>query len=378
MILYNEIEPYAVDWLANLSVAGHIASGAVDRRSIHDLAPEDVRDLIQFHAFAGIGVWSYALRRAGWPDDVSVWTGSCPCQPFSSAGRRRGTADERHLWPEWFRLIRECRPVAIFGEQVASPDGLAWFDAVSTDLEGEGYAVGAADLGAASVGAPHIRQRLFFVAVADDERLERIGVQLRARRSRQDQLEAGRSEPSLRLADDENAGRAEGSSSGGGAPGTNGTRSADGRELLGLANNNNTGPQERSQSDGRRGSLRHEGPPSGADELPLGLGHPGGGGGGWDAGAVPLEEGESGIEGVQAWRVPHELVPPGATSGPWADAVWWYCRDGKIRPAQPGAFPLVAGSPSRVGRLRAYGNAIVPEVAAQFIGSVINLLTDAR
>jgi len=86
------------------------------------------------------------------------------CQPFSVAGRRRGTSDERHLWPEWFRLIRECRPNVVFGEQVASPAGRTWFDAVSADLEGVGYAVGAADLCAASAGAPHIRQRLYFVA----------------------------------------------------------------------------------------------------------------------------------------------------------------------------------------------------------------------
>lgn len=163
-VVYNEIEPFAAQWLRNLSAAGHIAPGAVNAASISDLAPSDLADAVQFHTFAGIGAWSYALRLAGWPDDRPVWTGSCPCQPFSVAGKGRGTADERHLWPEWFRLIRECRPVTIFGEQVASPDGLAWLDAVRADLEGEGYAVGAADLCAAGVGAPHLRQRLFFGA----------------------------------------------------------------------------------------------------------------------------------------------------------------------------------------------------------------------
>ena len=133
--LYNEIEPYAAQWIRNLAAAGHVAGGTVDERSIRDIQPDDVRGFTQAHFFAGIAVWSHALRLAGWPDDVPVWTGSCPCQPFSAAGRRGGFSDDRHLWPEWFRLIRECRPPVVFGEQVASPDGLAWLDAVRADLE---------------------------------------------------------------------------------------------------------------------------------------------------------------------------------------------------------------------------------------------------
>ena len=170
-ILYNEIEPFAAAWLRNLSAADLIAPGVVDERSIVDLRPSDLAGVVQAHFFAGIGGWSYALRLAGWPDDLEVWTGSAPCQPFSSAGRQRGFEDERHLWPAWFDLIRERTPHAIFGEQVSSPAGLAWFDAVRADLEGAGYAVGVLDTCAASAGAPHIRQRLFFGAV-------RVGVGL--------------------------------------------------------------------------------------------------------------------------------------------------------------------------------------------------------
>jgi len=165
--LYNEIEPYAAQWLRNLIAAGRIAPGDVDERSIHELAAADLRGYTQVHFFAGIGVWSYALRLAGWPDDRPVWTGSCPCQPFSAAGKGAGFADERHLWPAFHHLIRECRPPVVFGEQVASKDGLKWLDAVQFDLEGAGYAVGAADLCAAGVGAPHIRQRLYWVADAN-------------------------------------------------------------------------------------------------------------------------------------------------------------------------------------------------------------------
>lgn len=163
---YNEIDPFAAQWLRELIKAGHIAPGEVDTRSIEDVAANDLAGFTQCHFFAGIGTWSYALRCAGWPDDRPVWTGSCPCQPFSTAGKRKGTADERHLWPAFFRLIRECRPDTVFGEQVASPDGLAWFDIVSSDLEAEDYACGAVDTSAAGFGAPHIRQRLYWVADA--------------------------------------------------------------------------------------------------------------------------------------------------------------------------------------------------------------------
>lgn len=165
---YNEIDPFAAAWLRELIKAGLIAPGDVDERSIHDVRPEDLAGYTQCHFFAGIGGWSYALRLASWPDDRPVWTGSCPCQPFSAAGKQAGTKDDRHLWPEFFRLIRESRPDTVFGEQVAAAIGLDWLDHVSDDLEGVGYAVGSIVLPACSVGAPHIRQRLWFVAESDD------------------------------------------------------------------------------------------------------------------------------------------------------------------------------------------------------------------
>jgi DNA (cytosine-5)-methyltransferase 1 len=163
---YNELDPYAADWLENLIAFGVLPPGEVDRRSIADVKPNDLKGYTQCHFFAGIGGWSRALQLAGWPQDRSVWTGSCPCQPFSNAGKRKGTADARHLWPEFNRLIAECRPATVFGEQVASKDGREWLAGVRTDLEALGYAVGAADLCAAGVGAPHIRQRLYWVADA--------------------------------------------------------------------------------------------------------------------------------------------------------------------------------------------------------------------
>lgn len=164
--LYNEIDPYAAQWLRNLIAAGYIADGVVDERSISDLAPTDVAGPGQRHFFAGIAGWSHALRLAGVPDDASIWTGSCPCQPFSDAGRRGGFDDERHLWPAWFRLIRERRPAIVFGEQVASDLGWWWFDRVCADMENADYACAAACLPAAGAGAEHIRHRIFWVANA--------------------------------------------------------------------------------------------------------------------------------------------------------------------------------------------------------------------
>ena len=187
----NEFDPKAAAWLRELIAAGHIPKGEVDERSIADVQPADLAGYVQCHFFAGIGGWPLALRLVGWPEDRPVWTGSCPCPPFSVAGKKKSCpkcggspiphprktgvfacvpcghewfADERHLWPEFLRLIAERRPSIVFGEQVAGADGLVWLAGVRATLEGLGYDVGAADLCAASVTAPHIRQRLYWLA----------------------------------------------------------------------------------------------------------------------------------------------------------------------------------------------------------------------
>ena len=189
---YNENDPFAAEWLRKLILFGHIAPGDVDERSIEDVKPDDLQGYDQCHFFAGIGVWSYALRCAGWADDRPVATGSCPCQPFSVSNsvwkRGKGIDDERHLWPHFFRIIKERRFPVVLGEQVASKDGLDWFDAVAADMEGENYFGGAVDLCAAGFGAPHIRQRLYFAWLAD---AEQTGLE---RRSRQAVSREGRRE----------------------------------------------------------------------------------------------------------------------------------------------------------------------------------------
>lgn len=186
---YNEHDPYAAQWLRNLIAAGHIAPGDVDERSIEDVRPDDLRAYDQCHFFAGLGGWSRALRVAGWPDERPVWTGSCPCQPFSVAGNGLGFDDPRHLWPHWYWLIKQRRPATIFGEQVAAASD--WLGLVRNNLEALEYAVGAIPMEAASAGAEHFRDRYWFVAHDDQQRagarrLQRGGKQCRTGSGSQD------------------------------------------------------------------------------------------------------------------------------------------------------------------------------------------------
>jgi len=170
---YNEIDPYAAQWLRNLIAAGHIAPGEVDERSIKDVAGDDLKGFTQCHFFAGIGGWSRACRLAGWDDEHPIWTGSVPCQPYSLAslahGGAKGQDDERHLWPTFFALIRERRPRTVCGEQVANAIRWGWWDEAAMDLEAIGYAAAAGVLRADAFGANHERQRLYWVADAGRE-----------------------------------------------------------------------------------------------------------------------------------------------------------------------------------------------------------------
>lgn len=159
---YNEIDPKAAAWLRELIQGGLVANGVVDERSIAEISPEELEPYNQVHFFAGIGAWSHALRLAGITEQHRVWTGSPPCQGFSVAGKRKGFADERHLWPEMFRLIKACKPPLVYGEQVSNV--LAWADLVNGDLTGVGYNVEFREIPNCAIGAPHIRQRLWFAA----------------------------------------------------------------------------------------------------------------------------------------------------------------------------------------------------------------------
>jgi DNA (cytosine-5)-methyltransferase 1 len=325
---YNEHDHYTAQWLRNLIKRNLIAPGYVDERDIQDVQVDDLQGFFQHHFFAGIGGWSYALRLAGWPDDRPVVTGSCPCQPFSVAGSKAGFKDHRHLWPEFFRLIRQQRPLHIFGEQVASSAGLAWFDAVSTDLESEGYAVGQADLCAASVGAPHIRQRLYWVA--HHERDRRQGGKYDVSRERKETLRrrfAHLNTSSNQL--------------------DHSSQSRGGRDARTIFGTKTQGCDEGSEI----GCVAHKSCSASSD-----------------GSLVQFHGGESGYRELQRSRR-FVQFEKNSLVGFWKDGEWILCNDGKARPIESGSFPLAHGVSSRMGRLRAYGNAIVPQVAEAFIRS---------
>lgn len=316
---YNEFDPYAAQWLRNLIGAGLIPAGEVDERSIVDVSPDDLVGFTQCHFFAGIGGWAYAARLAGWPDDRPLWTGSPPCQPFSVAGKGKAQADDRHLWPHLFRLVSARRPAVLMGEQVAAAVGKNWLDGVFADLEGIGYACGAAVVPACAVDAPHRRDRLWFVAHAGGR-----GVRDGGRSASTGAPEAVSGEVrEQRLRPD--------------------TRAAGGGGCGHVADSNGTGREQ-----GRRHDQ--------AD----GYGH---------SSAAACDAGSH-------WR------PAGAIIG----------HDGKARRVEPGIRLLAHGVSGRVavvrtdeqtgsevshwynrsGALRAFGNAIVPQVAAEVIGAYMD------
>lgn len=317
MIYYNEFDPFAAAWLGQLMNAGLIPQGDIDTRSITEVKPDDIRQYTQCHFFAGIGGWSEALRLAGWPIDRHVWTGSCPCQPFSSAGKQKGKTDERHLWPVWFNLIRECRPATIFGEQVSSAIAHGWLDDVYQGLETEGYACGSAVLPACGVGAPHKRDRLFFVGHAKHD-----------------------------------------GSYGGQVIGSDGK----------AVSNNTQGENSPGEFEGAGQSCDVANTSdNGCDQgrecvSPSGMYGPNGNSGALAASEMSEQQGFLAIESRQQ----DGFTNSGAEF--W-QGEWLECPDGKQRLVEPGICLLANGVQNRVGKLRGYGNAIVAQVAAEFIAA---------
>jgi DNA (cytosine-5)-methyltransferase 1 len=323
-VWYNEIDPFAAAWLRSLIDAGHLPAGVIDQRSIVEIDIDELRSFRQCHFFAGIGGWPYALRLAG-HGDLGCWTGSCPCQPLSSAGQHKGHADERHLWPAFYRLIAKCRPAIVFGEQVASKDGREWLAGVRADLEALGYAVGAADLCAAGVGAPHIRQRLFWMADADQGRKSVVAGSrdgFCAGKTGNTSSGFGRSSATSGLADAEHA-----------------ERRQIGVDRGDVVNGHDEGGEETYGQPGACGEVRGL---ADADQEPS------------------RQRGEigAGRDHLDAWSA----------------AEWLPCLDGKARRVEPGVFPLADGVSARVGRLRGYGNAVVPQLAATFIQEALDAI----
>ncbi len=335
---YNDNEPYVCAWLRNLIAEGYLPDGEVDDRSILAVQPSDLPDTCHF--FAGIGGWPYALRLAGWPDDRPAWTASLPCQPWSAAGKSGGVEDERHLWPAFFRLVAERRPPTIFGEQVSAAIALGWLDGIFDDLEGIGYACGAVVIPACSVGAPHIRKRIFWVAESASAR--------RAGAGQHD----GR--PSPLSARSEQCGEDGFAADGLELP------EGDGRQQW-RPESGGRGAEPRCESErmGNTDESRQQGrskrPDEHADQLALG------------AASQPIGLAKPARAELQG------QPSAGPRQRPWDSSQVIWCRDGKYRriPAEPAFQPLadageMRGRP-RVGVLRAAGNSIVAEAAAEFV-----------
>lgn len=333
MNYYNEHDTKAAAWLRELIRRELIPNGDVDERSITEVHARDLQGYTQCHFFAGIGGWSLALQLAGWPADRPVWTGSCPCQPFSTAGKGLAQADERHLWPAFFDLIRQCRPEHVFGEQVASAIGHGWLDGVSADLEAEGYACGATVLGAHSVNSPHQRQRLYWLSYAGYGKCWRPG---EPQSGGQDQTERSQSavDPQRCCA----------------VNGLDDARRPSDERRGELGNVGRSAGEEQGEARQRERS-RNADSDSVQDDCGLVLSDRDGCGQGCSS-AAPAGYGN-----------------PPDTAGFWSDFQLVHCRDGKTRrvPTEPAFFPLAHGVPARVVRLRGYGNAIVPQVAAEFV-----------
>ena len=419
MNFYNEWDPYAASWLRQLVEDGHIPPGEVDERDINTIDPDELIRYTQCHFFAGIGGWVYALRLANW-GDRRVWTGSCPCQPFSVAGNKKGASDkERNLWPVWFNLIKVVRPDTVFGEQVASAvnEKYQWLDAVSHDLEDEGYRIGSGILPACSVKAPHIRQRLWFVA--DTESMREVSGGLPERtdgcsvidgrnmadtehngrnRSQADTSLEGSNESGIGIPVGDDIAFARGSMA---DPQTHRSQRREAVEREGSENLEDESESDIRGESGRRSKVHGRGMADpqnhGRDgrtipverERPKDLenesesdirGEPSGHGevSGIVADNDMADPSDKGLEGGlsrgqnEEWEAIDRHVGRSGTTGEgepgqWDGIVWVYCKDKKIRPIKPGIQPLAYGVSARVGKLRAIGNAIVPQVAAEII-----------
>lgn len=326
---YNEIDPYAAQWLRNLIDAGLIAPGVVDTRSIEDITPYDLKGFTQCHFFAGSGAWSLALRRAGWPDSRPAWTASCPCQPFSAAGKGLGFDDERHLWPSTHWLIGQRRPVAIFGEQSASAHANDWIDLVQTDLEAMGYAFGACAFPSASVGAPHIRDRAYWVAHPNGkcmEASEQCGAGGR--------FEFADRSAAFRLDDSKRQ-----------------------RQHAGRARNYRGHVGQQLSAASQDGWMAHAN-------------------GKRSQGGILWGEDSQRQDINGSFGCGSADCGPGPVNGFWSDADWLFCGDGKWRAVEPGLMPLVNGATARVGKIRAYGNAINVEAATAFVKAYMMVVSD--
>lgn len=326
MNYYNDNDKGAVKWIKYLIKNKLIPDGEVDDRSIKDVNSNDLRGFIQCHFFAGICGWSNALQLAAWPDNKPVWTGSCPCQPFSVAGQGKAEKDDRHLWPYFRQLIKESNPKYVFGEQVASKLGREWLAGVQTDMERMGFTFGASDIPACSVGAPHIRQRLWWVAHANGINGNRKGY----------------------------------------GPGDDGREREEKREISRFENNGVANAQGKRQHGAAGMPEQNRG---GESETSCGLGNAKS-----DGSQERKRNGKIISEKIDQGQRRTIVISGNDDTRPWGNYITASCRDGKRRriSTEPKIFPLAYGLSGRVALLRGIGNSIVPQVAAEFIRAFVD------
>lgn len=390
---YNEFSKFPAEWIRNLIVAGIVPGGCVDERSISDVQADDLAGFRQFHAFCGVGGWPIALQEAGWPESEPVFTGSAPCQPFSSAGKQKGIADDRHLWPEFLRLIAACRPPHIFGEQVSGrkvtgklfpqrawkrlepearraaeeEDREAWFRHVQTDLERIGYVVGHCVFPACSVGAPHARQRLYWYArLLDDTEGERREVcdtsnereahaQIDTSSDSSDSTVDRRGSGAQYVGDDRRTY---------GKRGKEAERSAIEEEIERRKNTMDAEPYgvpEQLADTTGDGQYKRE----------------------YAKNMVREAEEKQEHEPVKHANGPPDCctdVRPGPTNGHWGAADWIFCRDNKWRPIKSRSSPLSYGLPGRTSKMRTWIRLMgfSPKVAEEIFRMSKEIIQEAR
>jgi len=259
-----------------------------------------------------------------------VITGGFPCQPFSIAGKQRGTDDNRHLWPQMFRIIRELAPRWVVGENVRGlvniQDGMV-FETVCTDLEGEGYEVRAFNIPAAGVGAPHRRERIWIVANAKSQgtRKNDRGLWERIKRTSRRQ----------------------------------GTTMANAKSLQGNGRRRHEHPiteQGPEQAGGTSGSVADTyggRSPQPSNEIQAG----------WDESGYGGENVAHANETrLQGFGTEHQLRE-GQSEESTGRIGWWE--------SEPDVGRVAHGIPGRVHRLKALGNAIVPQIAEEIGRAII-------